>query len=230
MDKLVNHDLLKEFSKQFMFEIYLKPEQEMEMRTILSFLQHKQIPLSYPDFIETNFMAMNYRTKFTCSMGFSLISEDWINPLARYMKKNLIKEMPLTLEIMAGGGSLTKALMDKGLTVRATDNDTWVWKWSKWTVVEKLNALDAIRKYISECSYLLCSWAYMDDDLYNALILMRKLNPQCKLIYIGESFGGCTASAKFFDTIEDVSDARFLQSVSRYKRWCGLHDRVRIGK
>jgi hypothetical protein len=230
MYNLVSDELLNELRSQLMFEVYLQPEQEMEMRTILSFLQHKQIPLRYPSYIEKNFMAMNYRERFNRAMGFSLISEDWINPLARYMKKNLIKNKPMTLEIMAGSGCWAKALTDKGLAVRATDNDSWVWKWSKWTPVEKMNALDAIRKYIATCSYMLCSWAYMNDDLYDALILMRELNPQCKLIYIGESFSGCTANAKFFDSIEDVSDSTFLRAVSRYKKWIGLHDRVRIGK
>jgi len=38
--------------------------------------------------------------------------------------------------------------------------------------------------------------------MYDALIKMREVNSYCKLIYIGEYKGGCTASDKFFDAVQ----------------------------
>jgi hypothetical protein len=164
-------------------------------------------------------------------LGYSLLSHNWICPLSKWIKaQKAYKENPQVLEIMAGNGSLSFSLAQEGVNIRATDLKTWEWEWEEWTEVEKLSALDAITKYVEKSSFLLCSWAFMNSDLYASLELTRKLNPECRLIYIGESAGGCTACHKFFNAVEKVEDHKFTKAVKQYRSMCGLYDSVQLGK
>ena len=54
------------------------------------------------------------------------------------------------------------------------------------------------------------SWPYMDDTCYKAYKMMKEINPNCLMIYIGESIGGCTACDEFFlNTISSFDDIKF---------------------
>lgn len=59
---------------------------------------------------------------------------------------------------------------------------------------------------------------------------MREINPKCRMIYIGEDFGGCTANNDFFNNIEECYVKGFEDAVGNYRRWQSIHDSIVLVK
>lgn len=167
---------------------------------------------------------INWRDKYVKDIGFPLIAEDWVKPLAKW-----IGDRPC-LEIMAGTGFLSYALFLYGVDIKATDNYSWNKHFTNFKEVENIDCLEAVKIYGKDVKFIICSWPYMDEMAYNSLVMMREINPKCRMIYIGEDWGGCTASDKFFEIAEECEVDGFNQAVSKYRRWSGLHDRVKLYK
>jgi len=131
---------------------------------------------------------------------------------------------------MAGTGSLSFALQQQGINIRATDNFSWDKhnNWNEdenyWTGIEYVDAIEAVKKYGENIDVIIMSWPYMDDIAVKVLHTMRDVNPNCIMIYIGEEDGGCTANDEFFETIEEIEDQEFKNAVSNFKRWWGIYD------
>lgn len=208
----------------------------MKSNEILEMIKNKQIPYYYPtDFytrfsygkfnIEEEMDRFKRRDTVINNMGFMLISQDWINTLSEMLKGKKC------LEIMCGTGALSKCLQDKGIMIKATDNFSWngVSDWNKsknyWTDIENIDCIDAIEKYGKDTDYIIMGWAYMDDTGYRALLKMREVNPYCKMIYIGERNGGCTADDNFFESINIIDDKYIDEINQMYKSWEGIYDR-----
>jgi len=216
-----------------MFDFNFNPltEERAEIINLLHSTIYQKIPNSFPDYFSNNFNMLKYRTQFIENLGFTLLSRDWIKPLAAYINSHLIPEYPLILEIMSGNGALSHSLKLYDVNIIPTDNNSWVnHRWKPWLRIEEIDALSAITQYIHKCSFLICSWPDMNDTLYHCLLKMRSLNPLCKLIYIGEREGGCTASENFFSIINILQDTEFLSSVEAFKQWIGIHDKPYICK
>ena len=169
----------------------------------------------------------NWREKYVQNFGFVLYSKDWIKPLSKW-----IGDRPC-LEIMAGSGMLSYFLSLYGVKIRATDNFSW--KNTSWFIknefsVENLDCIEAIRKYGRDVKFVICSWPYMDNNAFLCLQEMRKVNPKCRMIYIGEGMGGCTANDNFFETAEYIDLNTFDKAVSKYSIWEGIHDNIFLFK
>lgn len=194
--------------------------------SIIEQVWKKQIPESYPNSMLNSYSFGKYdlRDKFIKQMGFSLLSLDWIIPLSKWIGNRKC------LEIMSGTGSLSYALKQQGIGIKATDDFSWDgqnnWNDQKnyWTEIENIDAVEAVKKYGKDIDIVVMSWPYMDDVAYRVLKTMRKVNPKCLMIYIGESLGGCTASDEFFDSIIEVEDKVFNETIKNYKRWWGIYD------
>lgn len=163
-----------------------------------------------------------FRSAYIQLMGYSLVSKSWVRPLAQFIGSRRV------LEIMSGTGALAKALQDEGADVTATDDYSWKATFAgQWTKVEKRNALRAISKYGRETDFILMSWPYLDDTALKALERMRKVKPNCRLIYIGEPKGGCNANDAFFDSAVPDEDDCLLDPVrAGYQRWYSFNDTV----
>ena len=66
------------------------------------------------------------------------------------------------------------------------------------------------------------------DVLYNQI---KEINPNCKLIYIGEGYGGCTADDDFHNNVHMVKDPDALLAIEHinmnlFKQFDGIHDEV----
>lgn len=120
------------------------------------------------------------------------------------------------LEIMCGLGSYAYILRSLNVPVIATDDYSWIdddpkflhWKQKPWIDdIERIDAVSAIKKYGKQVNYVLMSWPPMNEDLAaQVLETMRMVNPECRMIYVGEGKGGVTANDRFFDIISDVSE------------------------
>ena len=169
---------------------------------------------------------INWRDKYVKEFGFPLLSEDWIKPLARW-----IGDRPC-LEVMAGKGILTYFLRQYGVKIRATDNFSW--REQSWfknnNFVEELDCVEAVKKYGNKVLFILCSWPYMDDNAYKVLMTMRRINPKCRMIYIGEWMGGCTANEQFFEEMQVEDLKTFYDAIKKYSCWESIHDDIQLVK
>lgn len=196
-------------------------------------LRKHQIPESYPEADRYPFLfgeksldegSLFVREEIIRLCGYSFLSYNWIRPLAEWIGTRKC------LEIMCGSGALSFALRTCGVNVHATDNYSWeqqdpLWFQKPWIETEKLDCIQSIEKYGKEADLLICSWPYMDDTYYRALLKMREINSDMKMIYIGEPKGMATASDDFFDTAIEVEDDSFYEAVQNYRSVFSLHDR-----
>jgi hypothetical protein len=202
------------------------------MKTILNNASQHIIPDSYPRFISKGIGGCGLRSKMIEKIGFTLISNDWIIPLSKWIGDKRC------IEVMAGCGSLTYALKQQGVNIFATDDFSWKsggddgWNDTKnyWTDIENIDAIDAIQKYGNNIDIVFMSWPYMDDTAYRVLLELRKVYKDAIIIYIGEGECGCTADDDFFNEAEFISDKSFNDAVKNYKQWWGIYDQIDIVK
>lgn len=171
-------------------------------------------------------------------MGYSVITVKNCKILS-----DLIQRRPL-LEVMCGLGSYTYTLRCLGVPVVATDDYSWIdddpkfldWKLKPWIDdIERIDAVSAIEKYGKRVDFVLMSWPPMNEDFAaQALETMRSINPNCRMIYVGEEKGGVTANDRFFDILSDVSEQYpgIKELRSSYHSWInqGFHDKQYIIK
>lgn len=158
---------------------------------------------------------------------FAFVSWEWVRPLAGWIGERKV------LEVMSGAGWLARALTGMGVSVCATDNNSWLKehekKWEHQVDIEELGAIEAIEKYGRQVDLLIISWPYMDEDAYNVLVKMHEVNPAALIIYIGE-IGGCCASESFFEHYEYIEDEQFEQVSRKFRSWPCIHDILTLGK
>ena len=193
-----------------------------ELIKSLTLYQKKEIPDSIEINDDLGLYDLEIRRDIIKVAGFPLLAKDWISPLSQWIGDRKV------LEIMAGCGSLTYTLKKNGIDIIATDDFSWKsHTWETWANVEKIDCIEAIKKY-NDREIVLCSWAYTDDTLYKALLELRKTDRL--LIYVGENQNGCTASDEFFKNYITVEDKDFEKAVSQYKSYNCIHDCILLVK
>lgn len=202
-------------------------------KPIIDALENHRIPEIYPaeayikdEFLDCGLDAgfLAVRDEITKRGGYALVTQAWLNPLAKWIGTRRC------LEVMGGCGAVSKGLQDCGVSIRCTDSFSWQkhcpdWFSRPWTQVEMLDATSAIKKYGAESDLIICSWPYLGQDCYDALLEMRNINPLARMIYIGEWRCGSCASPEFFETAVRVEDESFEDAVSGYQTCYLLHDR-----
>jgi len=171
--------------------------------------------------------AFRLRETFLKKGMFALVSWQWVKPFAKWIGDKKC------LEVMAGRGWLSLALQSLGVDIIATDDYSWGIK-RNWdepvTEVEELDTIEAVKKYGEGVDLLIMSWPYMDDNAYNTIKELNNINPDVQIVYIGEGYGGCTASDEFHEHFQEIEDEEFQNAVSGFQQWWGLHDYVSLGK
>jgi len=171
--------------------------------------------------------AFRLRETFLKKGMFALVSWQWVKPFAKWIGNKKC------LEVMAGRGWLSLALQSLGVDIIATDDYSWP-KYKEWgelvTDVEELDTVEAIKKYGKDIDLLIMSWPWMDDNAYNTIKELNTINPDAQIIYIGEGYGGCTASDEFHEHFQEIEDEAFQKTVSGFQQWWGLHDYVSLGR
>ena len=188
--------------------------------------------------------AINFieeRIEYINTASFTFLSKQWISHLAKYMEGKRV------LELMSGTGALAKCLMDEGVDIKATDNMSWHeskpecirfnWEENMWCTVEKIDNVNAIRKYGNDVDLILISWIpYNEDDICKDIInAIREVNPDINIVLIGEDEGGCCASDIFFENIVDITDTsentfHLHEARRNYRSWYCIHDGISLVK
>lgn len=190
-------------------------------------LNRRELPEVYPPEVSMPSPFLDYyRSAFIQLMGYSLVCRSWVRPLAQFIGSRKV------LEIMSGTGALAKALEDEGVDIIATDDFSWKATFAgQWTKVEKRSALSAVKKYGRSVDFIIMSWPYLDDMALKSLEKMRSINPDCRLIYIGEPKGGCNANDGFFSrAVLDEYDRALEPVRQEYPCWHSFNDTVCLYK
>lgn len=134
------------------------------------------------------------------------------------------------LELMAGNGSLSKALEDRHQDVISTDSFAWSNESSTgrelWTKVEKLDALAAIQNYGESVDVILLAWSpdydRIDVDILNAI---RNLKNHPMFLLIGE-YKGATNSQLFWHEAKLHYDKRIARINRMYPNFDLVKDHL----
>ncbi len=178
----------------------------------------KRFSFERMDFSSENILTQYYaREEYIEKFGFAILNQETVEALKKYA--------PI-LEVGAGSGYWAYELKKAGIDIVATDTHSWKfadkWKAMSWIDVEKLNAIDSISKYPGRA--LLFVWPSYDEQWAEQALNVYEGNT---VIYVGESYGGCTANDEFhaildnkFEEIEEIDIPQFD----------GIHDRLRVYK
>ena len=203
---------------------------------VVEMLKARKVPECYPDEtmvdsdngrrLDDGFFAV--RDEIVKASGYTVLTMSWLRSFAEWIGNRRC------LEVMSGCGSLSKSLQDLGVDIICTDSYQWEkkaseWFENPWTAVEKIDAVEAIKKYGTQVDIVICAWPYMDDSCHQALMTMRKVNPNAMMVYIGEPGSWCgagaTANEEFFKDAIPVEDDSFETVAANYTSCILLHDK-----
>lgn len=160
--------------------------------------------------------------QFCCKRGmWAIVDSIWTGQLSQWIGSRKC------VEIASGAGFLAKALSEAGVDIIATDDRSWNSSKHQNMVfvhpVEKLDALEAVKKY-NDRDILIMSWVPYESEIdFQAAEIWGYNRP---IIYVGESFEGCTGSQKFWTHFEEYEDLPEFSIMA----WPGIHDCVFIGE
>ena len=171
-----------------------------------------------------------YRNLVIEYCGFTMVTKKVVNALVSEMERLTGKPHQLirTMEIGCGLGVLSKGLSDAGVSVISVDNyarvNNGTFKMENLWLHNILNMdqLQAVDVYGKDVDFIIACWPEMTCNIDRIPQLMHSVNPNCRLIYCGEEYGGCTANDEFFDNVVEVDALVGVNHV--YRRWMGIYD------
>ena len=195
---------------------------EKRIKDNLELLRNLQIPQNYPIELFTRPEIFNTRRDVIKLQGFAVLEKNWLKVLADWIGKRKV------LEVMSGCGALSKSLRDFGIDIIATDNFSLEDKWQNiWCEIENIDAVDAINKY-KDRDILIASWMPYNEEIdYKCLERMREVNPNMKMLIIGEIYGA-TNSEKFWKEANIIDEPIINELNVLYHRWMFIHDKFML--
>lgn len=178
-----------------------------EAEKLFKCIENREIPESISTlFLNSTFGKTAFREYYITEVGFNVVTKEF----ARGLTDKLLKDKKC-LEVMSGTGALAKALRECDVDIIATDDYSGITFYPLsdrlWTEVEKLDSLEAVKKYGKDIDYLLMSWVPNHSEIgYETMKLLHEINPDCKLIIIGEeyAFFCSTSTEKFRENINII--------------------------
>jgi hypothetical protein len=160
------------------------------------------------------------REEFRTGISWHIPSDELINA---------IKEYSPIVSVASGFGYTESLAIKEGADVIATDvspnkNNKWCSDGIFNTQVEEISAIDAVKKYSGRNVFM--AWPPYDTSM--AFDAASEMDIEKVLIYVGESYGGCTGNDDFFQYLETHFEE--LDISVNIPRWCGIYDEARVYK
>jgi len=198
------------------------------LNDFLRYVDSLEIPLYPPDdsfkdipSAATNSFKNHWDARKKCNNKgmWPIVDRRWTKKLSNWIGNKKC------LEIMAGGGWISKALNNHGIDIIATDNFSWEKTHKDMKLlcdVLKKDAAEAAA-YYKDRDILVVSWPpFNQNDICDACNAWGVDRP---IIYIGEGEGGCNAPEGFWEHFKELDN----QPKIPLARWAGINDRVIIG-
>ena len=157
---------------------------------------------------------------FRTSISWHIPTQELIDELKKYS--------PI-LSVCSGYAYTESLMKENNIDIIATDiepntKNTYCVKGKFFMDVEEIDGKDAVIKYSDRNVFL--AWPPYDNNI--AYEVVKAMNIDRFLIYIGESEGGCTGNDDFFEYL----DSNFIEIKHNIPnpQWSGLHDYVYIYK
>ena len=188
---------------------------EEALKIIESIKQHEQTKDTYWN----NTMKDYYRRKaFINEFGWSVPTQKAIEEIKQFTGTDTV------LEVGSGFGLWAHLLQQSGVQVIPTDAFVPMDKLHdpqthSFTQVEKLKALDAVSQYATSNTLMLV-WPLYDDPMAYMALKNFKGN---KVIYIGESGGGCTGDDNFCKLLNE--EWKIVKHID-IPQWKDIHDQI----
>lgn len=175
----------------------------------------------WPPYESDNFKRLSARMS---GRGEGLVYEyAWAIPNDAAL--DAIKPLSPVVEVGAGGGYWTMLLRERGAQVVPYDIQPYPllnpYVSRSWVPVSRGGPRAALRHGRSEWTLMLCWPSYEDRFAEEALLL--HLGEQ--VVYIGESWGGCTATDRFHELLEERY--KLVKEVA-IPQWWGIHDYLMV--
>lgn len=225
--KQIIQDMFKRLSKEAVNEFEKDFGPILEKELINNFpMKYSSRPLFLEPSLQINDEYFNnlmnasvFREMVINLQGYVMVTSEFCKALANFIGKE-----SKVLEIMSGSGALAYGLRKEGIEVIATDNFSLFNESSLWTNVENIDAIAAIKKYVTEVDYLLVSWPpYQNSIIDQVLEAVANINPNIYIIHIGE-INGCTGTETMWDRLTAIEDTRFEEVYNTYRTWDMLYD------
>lgn len=194
----------------------------------LKTMESRELPEKYPEwwlkFSEVGiilFGDISYpsRDAYIKDFGHVLLTKSFIKAFAKDIGSSKC------LEVMSGNGALSYYLKEYGVDVIPSDNFSTLYNQDNaWHDVEAIDAVEAVKKYGCDVDYVIMSWCYPDDVPVNVLRTMREVNPNLKMIYLGE-VNGCNAIGEFWN-IAKYPKKQFTNTSSHYSKFEYINDKI----
>ena len=154
--------------------------------------------------------SFSVREVFTREIGWFIPTAEYLDALARVVQTRKV------VEVCAGTGLFGKLMRGRGANWISTDLEPW----PNSEDVSKFDALEAVRALNPDIVF--AGWIPYGSTLDYEL---ARLGHPC--IYVGEGWGGCTGSEKFWERQGKdgyrIKDSELCPDVSQ---WIGIHDRT----
>lgn len=149
----------------------------------------------------------NFRDYLEDTYGmWSYVNAPFAKALSNYLNGEPV------LELMAGNGYISKGLRNNNPTqkIYTTDSQAWIKENETGkhpvTKIERLDAIDAVKKYGNEVKFIIMSWAPDKQETdWDVLQLIRQDYPDVHFLVIGEK-DGATDSKKFWQEAQLSQD------------------------
>lgn len=156
---------------------------------------------------------------------YGRVTKDFVGNLKAYISDSGCSN-PVVLDPMAGKGFFVKALRESGVKTIASDDKSWAAQSSDRSILD-LDAIDSLRKHGGKVTHLVMSWPpYAVDIDYRLYKVIREEFPHIKIIYIGESNGGCTGSDDFHSAVFEDEGVSVDYPDVGYVTTTGINDSV----
>lgn len=181
----------------------------------------------YPDMPweqkQNSFDNLLVRNKYTKRISWCLVNKLWTKDLATYIGTGKV------VELYAGKGLIAKQLKEFGVDITSYDDFSWNMTNETFTKVLMKDSRDALKGYLNNTiDYVLMSWIpYEDETCIEVLKILKETQPKCKIIYIGEGYGGCNACDKFFDMLDLIYSSELNNN---FQHFSGIYDEIYLGE
>ncbi len=156
------------------------------------------------------------REKFRKGTSWHIPTDEMIREIKKYSP----------ILSVCSGYAYTESLLEKeGVDIVCTDihpnkKNAWCMDGKFYTKVEELDAEEAVIKYNNRNVFM--AWPPYNYDVAERVV--KAMDKNKVLIYVGERSGGCTGNDNFFEYLNNNFEE--IESDISIPKWEGLHDNI----
>lgn len=192
---------------------------------IIDCIQKNEEPPKLPDTFAHNFfrtgmssfmLGFELRSIVTGAGMWAYASKPFLDELAKALKGKKV------LDPFAGRGWISRGLRNRGIEVIATDLYPQI---DPLIETEHIDALESVKKYISEVDIILLSWVPYGCTLDHDILVEVRKHPNKEIIWIGE-VAGTSGTDEFCSIMEYVENDGLDAVRAEFQSFHAIHDSV----